>query len=118
MRIFVKPVVKWKQKQVTQMRTFSHNYPSDITREQYEIIREELEHTKCKTKPREIDLYSVFCALLYLLKGGIQWRMMPSDYPDYKIVRYYFKKWTRQNVDGSTVFSQVLKKIGYNAPKL
>lgn len=97
------------------MRTFSHNYPSDITREQYEIIREELEHTKHKTKPREIDLYSVFCALLYLLKGGIQWRMMPSDYPDHEIVRYYFKKWTREKKDGGTVLSQVLKKIGYNA---
>lgn len=100
------------------MKTFSHNYPSDITREQYEIIREELEHTKCKTKPREIDLYSVFCALLYLLKGGIQWRMMPSDYPDHEIVRYYYRKWTRPKADGRTVFSQVLKKIGYNAQEL
>ena len=33
------------------MRTFNHNYPSDITREQYEVIREELEYTKRKTKP-------------------------------------------------------------------
>lgn len=94
------------------MRTFNHNYPSDITREQYEVIREDLEYTKRKTKPREIDLYSVFCAILYLLKGGIQWSMLPTNFPDRGIVRYYYDKWSRQKRDGSTVLSDVLKKIG------
>jgi len=54
-------------------------------------MREELEYSK-KAKAREIDLYSVFCAVLYLLKGGIQWRMMPSDFPDHAIVRYYSRQ--------------------------
>jgi len=46
------------------MRTFSHNYESDITREQFELIRPELEGARRKTKPREIDMHSVFCAIL------------------------------------------------------
>jgi len=58
------------------MCTFSHNYESDITREQLELIRLELEGARKKTKPREIDMYSVFCAILYLVKGGIQWRIV------------------------------------------
>jgi len=99
------------------MRTFNHNYPSDITREQYEVIREELEYTKIKTKPREIDLYSVFCAILYLVKGGIQWDMLPSDFPNRGIVRYYYDKWTREKADGTTVYAEVLKKIGKNPQK-
>jgi len=37
---------------VEKVRTFNHNYPSDITREQYEVVREELEYTKIRTKPR------------------------------------------------------------------
>ena len=102
---------------MNRVRTFKHNYPSDITREQYEIIRDDLEHTRCKTKEREIDVYSVFCAVLYLIKGGIQWRMMPSDYPDYKIVRYYYNRWTKPRNDGTTILSDVLKKISQNAQK-
>jgi len=54
------------------MRTFSHNYESDITREQFEPIRPEPEGARKKTKPGEIDLRSVFCAILYLVKGGIR----------------------------------------------
>ncbi|MDD7804777.1 MAG: transposase, partial [Endozoicomonas sp. (ex Botrylloides leachii)] len=54
-------------------------YPSDITREQFEPILSILESARKKTKPRTIDLYDVFCAVLYLLKSGCQWRMIPSD---------------------------------------
>ena len=61
-----------------------HNYPSDISRKEFEIIREELEGAKKKTKPRQIDLYDVFCAVLYVVKGGIQWRMLPSDFPKWQ----------------------------------
>ncbi|MDD7805178.1 MAG: IS5/IS1182 family transposase, partial [Endozoicomonas sp. (ex Botrylloides leachii)] len=42
-------------------------YPSDITREQFEPILPILESARKKTKPRTIDLYEVFCAVLYLL---------------------------------------------------
>ena len=99
------------------MQTFEHNYPSDITREQFEIIRKELEGAKKQTKPRNIDLYSVFCAILYIVKGGIQWRMLPSDFPKRGIVRYYYDVWSRNRDDGSTLLSEVLKKIGHNSQK-
>ena len=94
------------------MRTYTHNYPSDITREQFEIIREDLEKAKKKTKPRDIDLYSVFCAILYIIKGGIQWRMIPSDYPKMGIVRYYYDVWSTEIEEGVTTLDVVLKKIG------
>lgn len=48
-------------------------YPSDISREQFEQVRR-------KTKPRTVDLYEVFCAVLYLLRIGCQWRTLPSDF--------------------------------------
>ena len=50
-----------------------HQYPSDINREEYEQIRENLEGARKKTRPREYDLYDVFCAVLYVVQGGIQW---------------------------------------------
>ena len=65
----------WGMKPQTAKRK---TYPSDISREQFELIREDLENYKRKTKPREVDLYDVFCGLLYVLKNGCQWRMVPK----------------------------------------
>jgi hypothetical protein len=99
------------------MRRFSHKYTSDITREQFEIIGKDLESAKKTTKPREIDLYSVFCAIQYITKGGKPWDMLPSDFPKRGIVRYYYDVWTAKREDGSTILSDVLKKISRNAQK-
>ena len=38
-------------------------YPSDITREQFEKILPTLEGVRNKTRPREVDLYDVFCRI-------------------------------------------------------
>ena len=43
-------------------------YPSDVTREQFEVIRYMLESTKQTTRPRQIDIYDIFCAVLYRLR--------------------------------------------------
>ena len=50
------------------------NYSSNITRQQFELIRPALENFRKRTKPRKYDLYEVFCAVLYVLKTGCQWR--------------------------------------------
>ena len=51
----------------------SHSYPSDISREQFARILPMLESARRLTKPRTVDLYDVFCGVLYLLKSGCQW---------------------------------------------
>ena len=94
-----------------------HNYPSDITREQFEVIREDLEGAKKRTRPRKVDLYDIFCAILYIDKGGIQWRMLPKDYPKWELVYYYFTVWSSKREDGTTLLSEVLKKCGHNSSK-
>lgn len=89
-------------------------YPSDITAEQFERIRPLLESAKRRTKPRETDLHEIFNAILYLLKSGCQWRMLPGEYPNWKLVHYYFTLWRRTiNEDGETILDRVLKKIGW-----
>ena len=88
-------------------------YPSDITRGQFEIIRPILESAQKKTKPRKIDQYDVFCGLLYLLKSGCQWRMLPSDFPQWKLVHYYFTVWSsKKGKNTPSTLEEVLKKIG------
>ena len=60
------------------MRT---SYPSDISKEQFAVIREELVGGKKITHPRTYDLYDIFCAVLYLIKEGCTWRAIPHDFP-------------------------------------
>ena len=87
-------------------------YPSDINREQFEVIREMLESAKRRTAPRKVDLYDIFCAILYLLKNGCTWRAIPGDFPGWTKVRYYFDLWKAQRKDGCSLLEQALKKSG------
>ena len=88
-----------------------HNYPSDITREEFEIIRADLEGVKKKTKPRKLDLYDIFCAVLYVVKSGCQWRMLPADFPKQEIVYYYFSVWWKVDDADNSVLDRALKKM-------
>ena len=37
-------------------------------------------------------------AIMYILKTGCQWRMLPKDFPPYNTVFYYFNKWKLEGV--------------------
>jgi transposase len=86
-------------------------YPSNITREQFALIKDDLENARKKTKPRKLDLYEVFCAVLYILKSGCQWRMLPTDFPKWRSVHEYFMIWSMQKENQPSTLEQVLKKI-------
>ena len=91
----------------------SHSYSSDISREQFARILPCLESARRRTKPRTVDLYDVFCGVLYLLKSGCQWRMLPADFPDWRTCYKYFRQWSeRPDPAKYSILEQVLKKIG------
>jgi transposase len=92
-------------------------YASDVSREQFELIRPLLEGVRKRTKPRTVDLYEVFCALLYVLKTGCQWRMLPDGFPKWRTVHSYFQKWSEPGPDGVSVLERALKKIGWRGPR-
>ena len=75
-------------------------YPSDIPLEQFEQIRPLLESVRKRTKPRTVDLHEVFNAVLYLLKSGCQWRMLPEGFPNWVTVYAYCGKWSAPGQDG------------------
>ena len=88
-------------------------YPSDITRAQFELIRALLESSRKRTKPRTVDLYDVFCGIVYVLKSGCQWRMLPSDYPKWQLVYKYFRQWSEIPSEGKhSLLESALKKCG------
>ncbi len=82
-------------------------YPSDISREQFNEILPILESVNRSTKPRIVDLYEVFCGVLYLLREGCRWRAIPKEYPNWKLIYYYFTLWKKTGT-----LDKILKKIG------
>ena len=82
-------------------------YPSDITREQFDLIKYQLESSSKTTHPMDYDLYDIFCAVLYILKEGCLWRSLPGDYPKWQIVYYHFRKRKKKMADGRSIFDNV-----------
>ena len=81
-------------------------YPSNITPKQFAKVLPILESVRNKTRPKTLDLYDVFNAAFYLLKTGCQWRALPSEFPDYRRVHYYFTIWKDDEI-----LNKVLKKL-------
>ena len=87
------------------------SYPSDISQERFEKMREELAGAKKVTHPRKYDLYDIFCAILYLLKEGCTWRAIPHDFPKWQNMRYHYDIWASPDEDGVSILDRVLRRL-------
>ena len=67
------------------------NYPTNLSNSQWEAISKYLD----TQRSRKYDLRHIMDAILYLVKTGCQWRMLPHDFPNWKIVYYYFSTWKK-----------------------
>lgn len=74
--------------------TKQQKYPSNLTDEQIEFIKQFLPASSKMGRP-SLDLVQVLNAIFYVVVGGIAWRMLPSDFPNWKSVYHYFWKWRR-----------------------
>ena len=68
-------------------------YPTDLTDSQW--LKIEKFFTKRK---RKHSLRKIVDALLYITKSGVQWRMLPRSYPNWKLVYYYFRRWAAEGL--------------------
>lgn len=71
-------------------------YPSDLIDEEWEILQPIFDELEPYTtgRPRTTDLREILNAIFYLNKTGCPWRYLPKDFPSYKLVNYYYNKWT------------------------
>ena len=70
------------------------HYPTDINDSQWKFIKGIL-NTQRK---RKHSLRDIFNAILYMLKTGCQWRMLPRDFPKWELVYYYFTCWKKNGI--------------------
>lgn len=65
------------------------NYSTNLSDNQWTTILNILEDNR----KRKYELRKIFDAMFYLLKTGCQWRLLPNEFPSWKLVYYYFTKW-------------------------
>jgi len=78
-------------------------YSTDLTDAQWNNIKKYLYNMGRK---RKHSIRSVWNGMMYLLKTGCQWRMLPKEYPSWQVVYYYYRKW----VDAE-LFDKLLDKL-------
>ena len=68
-------------------------YDSCLTEAQWAYLKPMLPKPAKRGRPRT-DLRRILDAILYVVKGGIPWRYLPTDFPPWKTVYHVFRKWT------------------------
>lgn len=89
------------------------NYPTNVSNSQWQIISKSLD----VERNRKYDLCEIVNAILYLVKTGCQWRMLPGDFPKWTIVYYYFSVWKKNGIleeIHESLVEKVRKKQGKN----
>ncbi len=68
-------------------------YASDLTDAEWGLIEPYMPPAKAVGRPRTTDLREVVNAILYVLRAGCPWRMVPKDFPPRSTVQRYFYAW-------------------------
>lgn len=68
-------------------------YASDLSDAEWAILAGLLPARKREGRPREYEQREVVNAVRYLLRSGCSWRMLPHEFPPYRVVYHYFRTW-------------------------
>ena len=86
------------------------NYSTNITDNQWQFIKNTLNFNDRK---RKYNLRTIWNAIMYLVKTGCQWRMLPNDFPKWELVYYYYSKWANAE-EFDLLLSKLREKVRLN----
>jgi putative transposase len=70
-------------------------YPSDLTDAEWEWIKDLIPPETGGGRHRDTDMRRVVNGILYLLRSGCSWRMLPKTFPPYTTVYEYYRRWRK-----------------------
>lgn len=76
-----------------QYRRRTSRYQTDLTDEEWQVIEPLLPPAASTGRPRAWPMREIVNALFYVLRGGIAWRLLPSDFPPWGTVYRWFAAW-------------------------
>ena len=69
-------------------------YDTDLTDTQWELIAPMIPDARVGGRPRKATSRELVNAVLYFLRAGSAWRLLPHDLPPWQTVYYYLRRWT------------------------
>ena len=76
----------------------SRRYPTNLSDDEWLCISPHLPEPTGWGRPRLHGLRAILDAVFYVLKSGCPWRMLPRDFPPWKTVYDWFRRW---RIDGT-----------------
>jgi putative transposase len=76
----------------------SRRYPTDLSDDEWHCISPHLPEPAGWGRPRLHGLRAILDAIFYVLKSGCPWRLLPRDFPPWKTVYDWFRRW---RIDGT-----------------
>jgi putative transposase len=76
----------------------SKRYPTDLSDDEWCCIGPHLPRPTRRGRPRLHGLRAILNAVFYVLKSGCPWRLLPRDFPPWKTVYDWFRRW---RIDGT-----------------
>ena len=68
-------------------------YPTDLSDAEWEYIEPYLTSPNKRGRPKIHSLRRVLDAVFYVLRSGCAWRFLPREFPPWRTVYYWFRKW-------------------------
>jgi len=88
------------------------NYITNVSDSQWQIISKYLDIDR----NRKYDLREILNAILYVVKTGCQWRMLPGDFAPWETVYYYFSVWKKGEIF-EVLHEELVEKVRINQGK-
>lgn len=73
-------------------------YDTDLTDTQWDLIAPLIPDARGGGRPRKATSRELVDAILYVLRAGMAWRLLPHDLPPWQTVYYYLRRWQREGV--------------------
>ena len=73
-------------------------YATDLTDVQWELIAPMIPGARTGGRPRKATSRELVDAILYFLRAGSAWRLLPHDLPPWQTVYYYLRRWQDEGV--------------------
>lgn len=91
-------------------------YSTDLTCAQWQILEPMLRSKSRRGRPREHNRRAVVNAILYLLRTGCQWRLLPTSFPPWNAVYQVYYRW-RKDGTWERVHNALCKRVRKAAGK-
>jgi putative transposase len=87
-----------KEQKKRRIGMLRRSYATDLTDEQWTVVEPLIPAPLPNGRPAIWPRREILNAILYVLKTGCAWHLLPHDFPPYSTVFWYFRRWRKDGV--------------------